>query len=96
MKSFKEFNIKSEVHAFSGDKIKIAKILNREIIVLDYKVEDSKYTDKCLYMHIELQGVKHVVFTGSKNLIDMINKVSKSDFPFTATIIQENERYEFT
>lgn len=96
MKSFKEFGIKSELHNFTGDKIKMSRILNREIVVYDYKIEDSKYKDKCLYMQIELEERRHVVFTGSKTLIDMISRVPNGEFPFKTIIKEENERYEFT
>ncbi len=96
MNSFKQFGITSTQQAFTGDKIKISKVLNRQIIVHSHKVENSKYTGKCLYLQIELAGTKYVVFTGSKNLMDMMDKIPSNGFPFTATIVQENERYEFT
>ena len=98
MKSFKEFGIKHELQSFVGDKIKISKILNREIVVIDFKIEDSKYGNtgsKCLYMQIELNNQKHVVFTGSKPLMETIQRVPKPEFPFKATIVKENEWYEF-
>jgi hypothetical protein len=99
MKQFKEFGIKPKQQGFTGDKIKMSKVLNREIVVLDYKIEDSKYGNgagKCLYLQIEINDTKHVMFTGSKSLIDMIDQVPKSNFPFRTTIIKENEIPEFT
>ena len=96
MKSFKDFGIKTEDKGFVGDKIKINKILNREIAVLAYKIGDSKYNGKCLHLQIQLGDTKHVVFTGSKNLMESIVMVSKDDFPFKTTIVEENERFEFT
>lgn len=99
MKSFKDFGIKTELQSFTGDKIRIDRVFNREITVCDYRIEDSKYNSgnsKCLYMQIILGTTKHVVFTSSTVLIDTIQKVPKADFPFTTTIIKENERYEFT
>ena len=33
----------AEQNKLFGDKIKIAKILNKEISVLDYKIKDSKF-----------------------------------------------------
>lgn len=42
MNQFKNFNIHAELNSFTGDKIKIEKVLNREIKVLDFKIEDSK------------------------------------------------------
>lgn len=96
MKTFKELGIQTETKSFIGDKIKIDRILNREIAVFDYKIEDSKYTDKCLFLQIELNGNKHVVFTGSKVLIDTIQKIPREAFPFKTTIVRENEHFEFT
>jgi hypothetical protein len=51
---------------------------------------------KCLYLQIELNETKHVMFTGSKSLIEMIEQVPKANFPFKTTIITENDRPEFT
>ena len=97
MNKFKDFNIKVQSNAFVGDKIKISKILNRTISVHAFKVENSKYNaGKCLYMQIELSGTKHIVFTGSLILIDSIQKVPSTGFPFETIIIEENEMYQFT
>lgn len=96
MKEFSQFGIRSESQRFVGDKIKMSRILNRKITVIDYRIEDSKFQDKCLHMQIEVDGTKHVVFTGSRNLIDVIRKVPKPDFPFTTTIVKDNDMYEFT
>jgi hypothetical protein len=99
MKSFKDFGIKPVQQGLTGDKIKMDRILNREIKVCDFRLEDSKYGDgksKCLYMQIELNNNKHVVFTGSAVLMDLIQQVPKNEFPFITTIIRESERFEFT
>lgn len=97
MKTFKDFGIKIETNAFIGDKIKISKILNRQIVVHAYKIEKSKYnTGKCLYLQIDLNGTKHIVFTGSNILMDAIQQVPSSGFPFRTTIVEENEMYQFT
>lgn len=83
-----------------GEKIKINRILNVEITVLHFKIEDSKFKDKgkgkCLYLQIEFKGEKNVVFTGSENLMEMINQVRPEDFPFTTTIRSNDQRLEFT
>lgn len=98
MKNFKDLGIKNNTQAFVGDKIKIDRILNREISVHGFKIEDSKVKSgtKCLYMQISIGDAKHVVFTGSVVLMDMIQQVSSADFPFKTTITRENERLEFT
>jgi len=35
------------------------------------------------------------LFSGSKNLIEMIKQVNEKDFPFLTTIIKQGERLEF-
>jgi hypothetical protein len=100
MNRFSDLGIKPTQKRLVGDKIKIAKILNREILVRDYRLEDSKYgknrSGKCLYLQIEIDGVKHIVFTGSDVLIDMISQIPKEKFPILTTIIKEGEWFEFS
>lgn len=98
MKSFKDFGIKSSVKSFTGEKIRIIKILNREITVHDFRVDESKYKDKgkCLCLSISVGETRHVIFSGSNSLIEMINQVPAGEFPFKTTIIQNDERYEFS
>lgn len=99
MNQFKDFGIKPQSKAFEGDKIKIDRVLNKNISVLDFKIEQSKFekgNGKCLYMQIEVDGQKRVLFSGSASLMDMIQQVDKSQFPFGTTIIKENERFQFT
>lgn len=99
-KRFSDFGIKPILKSMVGEKIKISKILNKEIEVVDFRIDDSKYGiggSKCLCIQIKLDGADRVVFTGSKVLIETIEQIPKSTgFPFITTIIEENERYEFT
>lgn len=98
MKRFNELGITPTMKGFTGDKVKINKVLNREITVHAYKIEDSKFKDKgkCLYLQISMAGNMHVVFTGSNVLMDTIQQIDKAHFPFVTTIIEENERYLFS
>jgi hypothetical protein len=99
MNTFKDFNIAPKIQAFQGDKIKIERILNKQILVEDFKIDISKYgkgNGKVLTLQLTLDREKRVLFTGSVTLMDMIEQVSKENFPFTTTIIKENERYQFT
>lgn len=98
MNNFKDFKIKPELSTFTGDKIKIDKLLNAEIMVLAYKIEDSKIKPgtKLLILQLEKQGTKHVLFTGSTILMQMIKKVPEEKFPFKTVIIKESEHLEFT
>ena len=98
MKQFSDFKIKPEISSMAGDKINITRVLNRQIKVTDYKVEPSKHREntQCLHLEFEMNGQKHVLFTGGVILIQMIQKVPKGEFPFMTTIVKENEYYEFT
>lgn len=99
MKKFSELGIKQARTRFVGEKIRIAKILNKQIIVHDFKINKSKFENashsKCLKMQIELDGKKRVVFTGSKVLTDTIRQVNESQLPFVTTITKEGESYQF-
>jgi len=79
-----------------GDKIKTDRILNREIVVETYKLGPSNFEGKGdrLDLQFTMNGTRHIVFTSGKALIDAIQKVPK--FPFTTTIIKENDYLKFT
>lgn len=99
MNKFSDFNIAVPQRNFVGDKIKIDRLLNRPIIVHDYKIEKSKFettSGKRLHMQIEVNGNKHVVFSGSVYLMDMIEKIDKSGFPFETTIVKQDDHLQFT
>jgi hypothetical protein len=99
MYSFKEFGIKPTVKAFEGDKIKIERIINKLIVVSDFKIDKSKFdkgSGKLLTLQIIVDNGKRVLFTGSTNLIEMIQAVPKEKFPFETIITKDNDRYEFT
>ncbi len=99
MKSFSDFNIPVPTGSFTGEKIKIAKIMNREIIVHDSRIDDSKFpknkSGKVLVLQIEVDSEKRVLFTGSDILIGQIQHVQKEDYPFTVTIVKEGEHFQF-
>lgn len=99
MKSFSDLNIPAPVGSFVGDKVKIAKIMNRQIIIHDSRLEESKYpknkSGKVLILQLEVDGTKHVLFTGSDVLISQIQHVKKEDYPFIATIVKEGEHFQF-
>ena len=99
MVKFKDLGIQTEVKGFVGDKIKISKILNKNIIVDAFKISDSKFekgNGKCLQMQITIGQTKHVVFTGSIGLMESLQKVPAGSFPFETIIVEDNDRYSFT
>lgn len=101
MKKFSDFGITPSVSAstsFIGEKIKIDKVLNLEILIKGFSIGKSnkKENTDCLTLQIHFKGEDRVIFTGSKVLMDMIKKVPINEFPFEATIKEVNEHYEFS
>ena len=100
MKQFSELGIEAAAPRFEGDKISTESVINRKIKVIAFEIRNSKYADKgngkCLYIQVETNGEKRVLFTGSGNLMDTIVRVNEDDFPFYATIVKNNKRLEFT
>jgi hypothetical protein len=103
MNRFTQFNITVTSKSFIGDKMKISKIIGKEIIVHDFRIEQSKVeefrkrgSDKCLHLQIEYNGEKCVVFTSSKWLIEAIENIPEGGLPFQTVIIKEDERCKFT
>lgn len=96
MKQFSDFNIVAASDSFTGDKIKIERILNIPITLVAFRIKDSKFNGNCLWLQIKKGETEHVVFTGSATLIEMIQKVEHADFPFSTTIVKKDERFLFT
>ena len=98
MTAFKDLGIRATSRAFTGEKIKIERLLNRETKVIHFKIEDSskKAGTKCLYLQLEFEGQKRVLFTGAQALIEVIQQIPADKFPFTTTIVKDNDRYEFS
>lgn len=96
MKSFSEFQIEPEKKGFTGDKIKIDRVLNVPIIIHAFKIEPSKFSGERVDMQIEKDKILHLLWSSSKTLMEMIKKVPPDDFPFQATIVKKDERYLFT
>lgn len=89
MKKFSSLGIE-QPDRFVGQSIPIYDLLNKEIIVIDYKIGPSKFIDKGdrLDLQIKMDDVERVVWTGSVILMDQIKMVNEADFPFTTTIVK--------
>jgi hypothetical protein len=100
MNLFSDLGITVDSAPFGGEKIKINRIINKEIEVLDFELNESKYqagkNRKCLKMQIRFEGELRVLFTGSTILIQTIQKVKKEMLPFITTIVEMNGYYQFT
>ena len=84
-----------EARPLDGEKIKIDAVLGREIEIIGYAIRGSKYeknrSGKCLCLQLQLDGYRHVLFTGSDVLIDQMQKYGDR-IPFAATI-KKIDRY---
>ena len=100
MKLFSELGITVDSAPMSGEKIKINRIVNKEIEVVDFELNASKFNadkcHKCLKLQIKIDGELRIVFTGSTMLIQAVQKIQKSMLPFKTTIIETNGFYQFT
>jgi hypothetical protein len=95
--NFKDFGINTNQKGYKGDKIKTDRLLNREITVHEYKIQDSikEAGKKCLHLQISIGETFHVVFTSGMLLMrDIQNEGIK--FPFVTTIIKEDDYLKFT
>ncbi len=98
LKKFSDLGIKVPDSSFSGDKIRIDRILNKDIRILDYKVGISQYekgSGKLLTLSINVDNEPRIVFSGSTNLINTLELIPKADFPFLGKIVKGDNRLEF-
>ena len=98
MFKFSDLGIKTNENANTKKKIDVDDVLNMEIIVHRFKIENStkKVGTKFLTLQIEYENNKRVVFTGSKILQEQIEQVPENKFPFKTTIKKNDKRLEFT
>lgn len=101
VKSFASLNIPDpETEAFVGEKISIKKVIGKEITIEKYRIGPSNYQKTGTEMRLDLQiifmGEKRLTWTNAKGLQETIKKIPYPEgFPFTTTIISENDRYYF-
>lgn len=88
---FSEFG--DEDQPLEGEKRGLDQVLNREILVTDFRVARSKYNERN-YLTIQFSngGDTHVLFTGSEVLINQIEKY-KDKIPFYTTIIKRGRYF---
>lgn len=86
-----------EAKVFEGDKKKIDEILNKEILVLDFKTKESKHHRDSQYTTIQfkLDDANYILFNGSRVLAEQLEKY-KDNLPFYATIKKIEKYYTFT
>jgi len=96
MLKFSEFA--SEAKPLDGRKVKIAEILNKKIVVINFKIKTSNFTKGCwkyVAIQTEIEGERFVSFTGSGILIEQLEKYGEH-VPFMTVIRQIDKYYTFS
>ena len=86
-----------------GKKVRIDEVLNIEILILTFRMKESKYkgtssSPDCMTLQFEYPdkpGDKHILFTGSSVLIDQVNRY-QDKLPFYATIKKIDKYFTLT
>jgi len=86
-----------ESKSFDGDKKKIDEILNQEILVIDFKIKDSKHHRDSQYVTIQfkINNDTFIMFNGSKVLAEQLEKY-KDNIPFYTMIKKIDKYYTFS
>jgi len=97
MKNFADFATDDGI--LTGDKLKLDDVLGKVIIIKGYKIADSKYNKgenkKVLTLQFNIEGIEHILFTGSSVLIDQTEKY-KDEIPFMTKIEKVNTFYSYS
>lgn len=83
-----------------GTKLRLDQILNREILVTDFRITKSKHHpgQDCLQIQFLMNQDEddvYVAFTGSSVLMDQILSVG-DNMPFRATVVKIDRYYSFS
>ncbi|MBC2746273.1 MAG: hypothetical protein HF975_04555 [ANME-2 cluster archaeon] len=86
-----------ESKPFKGEKKKIEDILGKEILIIDFRIKESKQRIGTKYITLQfmLNNETYITFTGSNILIEQMNKYSEN-IPFHTTIEKIHKYYTFT
>lgn len=94
-KRFSDF-AKTEDGHLDGEKLKLSEILGKEILLKGHTVAKSKhYSGEYATLQFELSGKLHVVFIGSKVIIEQLQKY-ENELPFLTTIIKIGKYYSLS
>ena len=100
LKSFKSLNVPMPSIGFEGTKIDIQELIDRDIILHDFKIEDSKFPkpgkEKCLHLQVAIGEIKYVSFTPTLRLIRQATSIEKGQLPITTKIIRAGKSLEFS
>ena len=80
-----------------GTKKRLEEILNKEIIILDFRITKSnkRENSECLQFQFLCDGDVFVLFTGSGVLINQIQAI-KDKLPLKTTVVKIDKYYSFS
>lgn len=81
-----------EYSGFVGSKIQVDKLINREIVFVDFVVTPSQYRrfgDSVTKVQIIVDGEKHIFFTQSKNITKTL-EIFKDKLPRVGRLVKED------
>jgi len=79
-----------------GKKKKLSEILDKEILVIAFRIGKSKFRDRN-YVTIQFENgsTRYVLFTGSEVLMDQLER-HQGSLPFYATIVKRGNYYSLS
>lgn len=76
-----------------GEKKKINEILDKEILILNFRIQKSKIKDgNYMIVQFELDNKKYVIFTTARRLLKKLPRY-EDKMPYHGTIIQKYKYY---
>ena len=102
MNKFSEFADTSISPIMDGKKMSLDEILDKEIVVLRYKIKKTKFSEAknpdCLtvqFSYPENEAIHYIFFSGSSVLMQQLEKY-KDKLPFVATIKKAGKYFTFS
>jgi hypothetical protein len=102
MLDFKDLGVKPPEKKFNGTKMPIRKVIDKPIVVNDFKIEPSRYPESSpdgnrVVLQFTLNGSEHILFSNSGILMGIVKQIDKAkQLPFATTIIEEFGSFKFT
>jgi len=88
----------SDIQPLDGKKKKILEVIDKQIIVTNYKIKPSQYkkgSDLYVAIQADLNGERIIIFTGSLILIEQLEKYGDR-IPFETKIKQIDKFFTFS
>jgi len=102
MNKFSEFADLSQTPVMDGKKVPLNEILEKEIIVLKYRIKNTKYADaknpECLTVQFAFSKSpeEHWVFFSGSNVLMRQLEQYKDKLPFSSVIKREGKYFTFS